>query len=256
MVTPVRCIGLIALALAGGCVVEPAPLDPTPAPAAPADEEVEDPPFEVNALTFGMGVEAATELVREKSNPVSAELQVSYWRDIQNQVLECVQRLRITGIARPPNPSVPDDCPQCEWIIELDPETVEDVSEPGIPGDCDPDELTEAEADWGHRLLTPIPEGFGDFLQLAWLDLAAAEQLDLANWPQPWPPGSKEYAPSHVGLVRSIEGSLADGAGLDGLFGDNLPDDWLPYWDIHRSTEAAADTFILAAFFLINFQPQ
>ena len=133
------------------------------------------------------------------------------------------------------------DCSGCTGFLQIRASSVEDVSSPFLDDDhCDPAEASELGLDYAVRLLRPAGiGGLGDFLSIALVDVETALDADLAFAPD----ADLTYAAqaerladdglvlTHGGYLRSTDGGLVEGAGIDQVAGTPAAGDpWFGFW--------------------------
>jgi hypothetical protein len=260
------------MALSAGCPDEETPPDPTPEDdddTTDEEEEEEGPNFD--GITFTFRMEVVSEDVgddddsagdppneeRGRRYTVEFEHTISYWIDVQNGVPYCEQIVRSQaeawfdyGIVV--ELGVDKACPQFTGFIEIDPETLEDLSNPELdPDQCDMAEFDAVGRNYGRLLLTPAdpnaqPPTYGDFLQMATIDVGTHRILGLELNTQ----GNStadvlaatydEAELKYVGasFIQPVAGSLAAGAGLDQIankIGDGC--NWLAGFEMFTNPE-------------------
>jgi hypothetical protein len=136
-----------------------------PGEETPSEEEAL-PVFERDGMTIGFDL-------RVEDSAATVDYRISYWADLDRDLLNCDQRWSIDGALAAP----PTGCPDCTGRIAMIPSTAADVSEPMQRGsDCDPVLVAAAQADLGRAMLTPEGEGgLADLLELSWLSAADHE---------------------------------------------------------------------------------
>lgn len=188
---------LAALAmLLAGCAVD-APTSTPPAAEPDASAELagppcgaDDPPCEAddpapsrqpNFATWTLDLEVARAplWLTGRERPLWAMVEVTWWDEVDVPAVLCRQTLSVTGVASP-HPWTPlDPCRHCRWELALDPRTVVDVSDPAhSPDGCDPKEIADPAFDVGRDMLTPWPDGLGEFLEMGLVTAPTMEQVD------------------------------------------------------------------------------
>ncbi len=208
------------------------------------DDDDDSVSFDFESIAFSLSFEADA-----AAGTAAGELAVHYEDAPAGGQEICRQRLRWTATLAFGG-DVVQTCPTCTGRIEIDPESVLDVSNPDFEAaDCDPAVLVAAQANWGQAVLTPRAEGGrGDFLLLGLIDIDRLEALGLAvDAAGTYDAASLRLlfeqdgaAISHLGYVLAADGSMTVGSGVSTLAGDAGAggDDWLAWWQIFRDPAA------------------
>jgi len=177
---------------------------------------------------------------------IEGTLVTRYWRDHDGGDLLCEQHVAFDGEAR--FEGAPG-CDGCAGFLQLRASSVVDVSNPILDDDhCDPSLAAENGLDYGRLLLRPIGVGgLGDFLSIALLDaeigiaegLAFAPGEDLTYAAQAEGLAESGAVLTHGGYLRSTEGGMVEGAGIDQAAGTpDGGDEWFAFWRVFREPSA------------------
>ena len=176
---------------------------------------------------------------------VSVDYVMEYFSDFDNNVTQCLQILRGTGVANfNSGGSAAPGCTNCTGYINFDPATFEDVSDfANNPQFCDPAALDALGKNAGAALVAPLSDtALGDFLQMGLIDTGSLDFLDLsvtldgsqtaADLIEVWE--ANAGVSTHVGLVEAVEGSLGANMSLASEIHGGTGDAWYGWWSLAR----------------------
>ncbi len=228
---------LVFLCGCGDSVIDPFGMGGgIPGQAEPTPEEEPLPEFARDGMTIdlAMNVDGGT---------VEVEYRLGYWVSLSNDILNCEQRVAVTGATS----TAPADCPNCSTHIVHRSDEVRDNSEPLQRGtDCDPALLAAAEIDMGTALTTPVSGGgLADLLELTWVSpedhFASGTAMDAQGdfTPQLLGQVADSLGQVYAGvLLLSEEGGLSQGIDLPGVAGDvGGSSGWSPFFFLLRDPE-------------------